>query len=219
MHRLDKATVPTPSCLVTPPSERRYATLKSWEMAEIRSALLTLQAHRCAYCERRTGEHKDYDGHVEHFLNQAGHEHLALDWDNLFWSCKDERTCGKNKDQCRNTHGALRRFVAADLINPGRDDPEDYLLFVSDGTVKPRPHLEGDDLRRAEETIRVFQLNESACLVKCRQDAIRPFLATVNQLLDDAPQILVPYVKRMLAEHADAPLGTAIQHILNSVIP
>lgn len=193
--------------------------LKGKEMAEIRLALLDLQAHRCAYCERRTGDHREYDGHIEHFLDQAGHELLDLHWSNLFWSCNDERTCGKHKDKCRNWHGDQRKFAVDDLIQPGHDDPEGYLLFVSDGTVRPRAGIDASGLRRAEETIRVFQLNESARLVKDRHDVIRHFFTAVVHLLEHAPQSLAAYVKSMLTQHARSPHSTAIKHFLTSVAP
>ena len=71
MHALNRNTVPIPACLAVPPAERGYANLHGAEKQEIRARLLDLQKHRCAYCERRTGQERD-DGHIEHFRSQGG---------------------------------------------------------------------------------------------------------------------------------------------------
>lgn len=219
MHRLEKNCVATPLCVAGPPLDAEYGDLTSTQRAEIRAALLTVQGHRCAYCERRTGDHRKYDGHIEHFHRQTDRPDLALSWDNLYWSCNDERTCGKHKDRCIGESGDQRRFDTADVVNPGLDDPEEYLHFVSDGEVVPRNEIQGTARRRAEETIRVFQLNESAYLKRSRQDAVRPFLGAIEILLDSEPEILERYVRKELARSFDAPHSTAIKHLLASVIP
>src|SRR5437870_1903328 len=99
MHALNRDTVPIPACLAAPPAGRSYADLHGHEKEEIRAHLLDIQKHRCAYCERRTGHERD-DGHIEHFRKQVGHIHLVLAWTTMFWSCNDEKTCGKHKDKC-----------------------------------------------------------------------------------------------------------------------
>lgn len=219
MHFLDRSLVDVPECLVAPAVDRVYEDLTGGEKGQIRQALLDLQHYRCAYCERRTGDHRSYDGHIEHFRDQADHGSHTLDWDNLFWSCRDERTCGKHKDKCRKQAGSQRFFDHAVLIDPSRDEPDDYLIFVSDGTVAPRSNLAEGANERAAETIRVFQLNESAYLSRARHDAIRPYLSAVTTLTTFGPEILHAYVKRELQQAENAPFGTAIRHFLNSVTP
>src|SRR6516225_8488218 len=141
MHRLDRNTVSIPSCLASPPAGRCYDDLHGNEKEEIRSRLLDLQKHRCAYCERRTGEERD-DGHIEHFRNQAGRPELSLAWTNIFWSCNDEKTCGKHKDKCNRMSGPRVVFDPNDLIDPCGDDPTDFLFFVVDGTVRARDGID-----------------------------------------------------------------------------
>jgi uncharacterized protein (TIGR02646 family) len=218
MHHLDRAGVPVPACLADPPEGWTYADLRGADKSEIRDALLAMQAQRCAYCERRTGDDGRVHGHIEHLWPRSKFPDRSLDWDNMFWSCMDERTCGKFKDNCKWSDGRLK-FNPADIIDPAQDDPEEYLLFVSDGTVTPRPGLEPAKRRRAEETIRVFQLNESAYLAKSRHDAIQPYLSAVTMLAELNPAVLSAYVAREIAQVSPRPHSTAIRHFLSSVAP
>ena len=129
MHTLDRNSVPIPACLAAPPAGQNYGNLHGAEKEEIRVRLLDLQKHRCAYCERRTGDERD-DGHIEHFRHQAGHPHLSLAWANMFWSCNDEKTCGKHKDKCDRPAGPRAIFAPNDLIDPCQDDPNNFLYSL-----------------------------------------------------------------------------------------
>ena len=222
MHKLDRASVPVPECLVAPDPGYRYQNLTSREKAEVRNALLAIQHQCCAYCERRTGAGAN-DGHIEHFRKQADHGHLDLDWSNLFWSCQDENTCGKHKDQCDRPAGSgpQARFDEADLLDPAVDDPERFLLFVSDGTVRPVANLTPERERRATETLRVFQLDASPILRKLRQDAIAPYQGIVGRLLDFDRTLLLKYLGEEIDRVAAAPVphATAIRHYLSGLSP
>lgn len=215
MHKLDRAKVPVPACLVTPARGRAYTDLHGPEKEEIRKTLLDLQGARCAYCERRTGVARD-DGHIEHFVGQAKEKQRSLEWTNLFWSCNDEKTCGKHKDKCNFTSGPQARFRPEDLLQPSIDDPEGFLLFVPDGTIRPRPGLSKEDERRAEETLRVFQL-AAPHLRTSREDAILPYVRALDALRAAGPDHLVAYVQRELGELDTTPFGTAIKQLLDSV--
>ena len=216
MHKLDRSAVPAPECLQNPPDGWCYRDLRAKDRQQIRAALLVIQGDRCAYCERRTGNDPKHDGHIEHLRDQCGHKQLDLDWDNLFWSCNDQLTCGKLKDQCRKHSGPLAGYDPNVLIDPAREDPEKYLLFVSDGTVQVRDDLDEMDRRRAETTVRVFGLAESAYLRRSRRDAVRPYLQFVEFL---EPNHLVAFAKVELQNAPTAQFGTAIKHFLESVIP
>jgi uncharacterized protein (TIGR02646 family) len=217
MHALNRDMVPIPPCLAVPPAGRSYADLHGHEKEEIRSRLLDLQKHRCAYCERRTGEERD-DGHIEHFRNQGGHLHLSLAWTNMFWSCNDEKTCGKHKDKCNRQSGPRAVFDPNDLIDPCQDDPNNFLLFVVDGTVRPRDGLEEVNERRAKETLRVFQLADSAYLRKSREDAVKPYVGAIDSLLSAGADLVVRYVKSEVAKIDSAPFATTIRHYLEGIL-
>jgi uncharacterized protein (TIGR02646 family) len=214
MHRLDRSTVIMPACLTPTVPPRRYTELHGLEKSEVRGRLLALQKERCAYCERRTGVAND-DGHVEHFLSQAGHKHLETDWNNLFWSCNDEKTCGKHKDKCdRAAPSPKRSFVPTDIIKPCTDDPEHFMTFVSDGTITPRPGLDAAEQHRYSETLRVFQLADSPFLCKSRQDAVKPFIGALDVVRQAAPMLFQTYITSEMAVLDSAPFATAIRHFL-----
>lgn len=214
MHRIDRDAVPVPACLNQP---RRYTGIHGQEKEEIRRSLLAIQGDRCAYCERRTADGNN-DGHIEHFRKQAEHPHLELDWANLFWSCKDENTCGKYKDKCTRQAGELKWFNPDDIINPATEDPEALLVFVWDGTVHPRDGLSEADRHRAEETLRVFHLNGSSLLRKLREDAVKPIRRSVETMMTRDPQLVEAYVDSELNAIAEAPFSTAIMSFLKSLV-
>lgn len=217
VHHLDRTSIPTPACLGAPTDGRRYCDLTGAEKAEIRTALLNLQGNRCAYCERRTGNAHD-EGHIEHFRKQAEHNGLTTTWENMYWSCKDEKTCGKHKDKCTKDNGRLARFNEEVLIDPGIDEPDHFLLFVDDGTVVPRPGIDADSQRRAEETLRVFCLADSAYLKQQREDALRPYKSAVKYLLPRGNDLLAEYVECERENIQQAPFSTAIRHYFEGIL-
>jgi len=217
MHRLHRNNVHIPACLVAPPAGHRYNNLQTTEKAEIRARLLELQHQRCAYCERRTGDARD-DGHIEHFRKQAGHHHLEVSWTNMFWSCNDEKTCGKHKDKCDRASGTLANFNYDDIIDPSAEDPADLLLFVVDGTVRGLEGLDAGQQRRVDETLRVFQL-DSPYLRKSREDAVSPYLSALQTLVSVAPQSVVDYVMGELQRVESVPFGTPIRQYLEGFLP
>ena len=178
---------------------------------------MRLQRNRCAYCERRTGDGRN-DGHIEHFRKQAEHEDLTVSWDNLYWSCSDEKTCGKHKDKCTKESGRLAKFEPDELIDPGLDYPERFLLFVVDGTVVIRPELDDKSTRRAEETLRVFQLAESAYLKSLRADSIGPYYRAVESLMSFGPDLIARYAQSQMADVERAPFSTAIRQYLEEFL-
>lgn len=217
MHRLNRDCVPKPECLCNIDAERTYSQLRGDEKEQIRQQLLVLQGGCCAYCERRTGSDRD-DGHIEHFRKQADHADLTLDWNNLFWSCNDEKTCGKKKDKCEKGIGRFAKFVEDDLVNPCLDEPESFLHFVSDGDVRPREGLNETDLRRAAETIRVFGLDSSSYLKKARHDAMNAYIDILNSLSAEGSSLFRSFVEASISNLRDKPHSTAVRHFLKNFI-
>lgn len=211
MRKLDRSSVPVPACLQNVPAGRRFGHLGRPEKNEIRDALQAIQVARCAYCERRTATDSG-DGHIEHFRCQADHPHLDLDWSNLFWSCNDETTCGKFKDGCVRAGGPRVKFDPDDLIDPATEEPDDFLLFVTDGSVQVRDGLGDDAASRARETLRVFNLAHSAYLRKAREDAVQPYVKTVRWMVENAPQHLQAYVASELPGIANVPFSAVVRH-------
>ena len=218
MHRIDRDTVPVPACLAVQPAVEKYDRLNTTAKAEIRAALLTLQGNRCAYCERRTGDESD-DGHIEHFRKQADNPALNLTWSNMYWSCSHEKTCGKHKDKCvRESHPRLAKFDPKEIIDPGTEDPRPFFLFATDGHVFPYPGLNAHGLRRASETLRIFQLEESAQLRWSREDAVKPYIRNIAWILDESPEKLELYVRTQLEQIGAEPFVTPIRQYLEGFL-
>lgn len=167
MHKLTRPW-PEPPALA-----KAKATLgMSWddlgteERDSVRDALLDMQSQRCAYCEcslkgkpdwEGDGQRQVWNGHIEHFRRKHSsfHPELTFEWNNLFYSCMEKSTCGIHKDRVVKSKDECPL-----VIDPCRENPEDYLIFTRNGRVEARSGLTGQDKKRAEFTIRVFNLNE-----------------------------------------------------------
>lgn len=217
MRKIDRSAVCCPAFLT---EARDYKNdLRAAQKQVIRDELMKLQGGCCAYCERLIGANND-EGHIEHFRRQCDHPHLSVEWSNLFWSCLDERTCGKAKDKYLDgfQKTSERAGVEAKLLHPGEDDPEDYLLFVFDGTVKPREGLSEDQIDRANRTLKAFGLADSAFLKRSREAAARPYVLAIQRLSKFGMEEVVEYAAEMLRGLGREPHTTAIKHYLRSVI-
>lgn len=118
------------------------------EHATLADALYARQDGYCAYCEIHLNDRSD--GHIEHLERRSDNAKRTFDWANLFYSCSKPDSCGKYKDNGRI------RFKPADIIDPSEENPLDFFVYDANGRIVAR---EGTGQRRAEETIRVFNLN------------------------------------------------------------
>ena len=186
------------------------------EKDAIWAELNLMQGGRCAYCEAdiRTFNNR----HIEHFAARIHHRELTFTWENLFGSCVRKESCGTYKDRNETIP-----YAWAELIKPDVHNPDQYLLFVSDGTIVPRPDLSDADLHRARETLRVFNLDANhGELRKERKKAIEPQLDSYQQIytlwladpdllnLDEEMQALFDNAARL-------PFCTAIRHALTTL--
>lgn len=152
----------------------------------VRGSLHKLFSYKCAYCESSTS--LTGDGLIDNFRPKAGargldsrfsprhYWWLAYDWDNLLLSCE---ICSEKykRDFFPVEDGAERAAVGttgeelfrekALLIDPCRDQPEQHLLFQSDGTVEALS-------KKGKVTIEILGLNRTE-LVQRRQHAAQGF--------------------------------------------
>lgn len=210
MHKLDRTCTIAPGCL----HHYRHG-MHSWEhmrpaeRQEIRDALEAMQGRRCAYCECDLESHGE---HIEHFHQRNRYPQGTFEWDNLFWSCGRNESCGKHKDSCGVYH-------PTDLIKPDDDDPEHFLQFVSNGSIAVRSSLSSAEQHRAIETLRIFNLDaERGQLRQMRQNAIRGYIQTLDELREYracfTPEEIAEYIASELAYTRDQPFCTAIKHFL-----
>lgn len=207
MHKIARPDV-GPSCLARyRHGQHRWRDLTTDERGEIWEYLDAMQGKRCAYCEVGLKHPKR---HIEHFEKRDNAPQLTFAWNNLFGSCNRQATCGNHKDRCHHN--------TADLIKPDRDNPDDYLLFSYNGDVTSCPGLTATQKKRAEETIRVFNLNNSTNLVPMRRQAARNYRKTVEALLELAKECDRDEVEQLFQDELSAicglPFTSTLRHLL-----
>ena len=154
--------------------------------------LHSMQKELCAYCERKIKkEEKKY--HVEHFRCRHHFPENQLEWNNLFLSCNDKKTCGTHKDRSKT-----EKYDVNDLIKPDIEtyNPEQYFTYISNGEIKVRLDLNNEDKRKANETIRVFNLNETA-LVNTRKTIFKSYFNIVSEQCNNSNLQNIEAIKKM----------------------
>lgn len=208
MHKLQRGQ--SSACLAHYQHGRNsWSDIPPDEKSAIWTELEAMQGQRCAYCEADiSNDHK----HIEHFRQRSRYLQGTFDWNNLFGSCNRKDTCGKHKDGCG-------LYNPADLLKPDVDDPEIFFIFVSDGTIAVRHGLNAQDQHRAEETLRIFNLDaQHGPLRSMRQQAVAGYLQTGEALWALAseypPEDWEPILEGELLATSHLPFATAIKHML-----
>lgn len=172
------------------------------ERGYIWAKLDAMQSERCAYCEATIDS---ANRHIEHFRQRQHYPQGTFDWHNLFGSCHRH----EYKDNCG-------LYPHQDLIKPDIEDPEDYLVFTPNGSVQPRAHLDTRARNRAEQTIRILELN--GALTQIRKVHTGPYMETALAIADLArhhpEEEWLPFLQEELQNTAQLPFATAIKHVL-----
>lgn len=208
MRKLDRSVCPAPQCLGDyQHGAHSWDDVQPADKAQIRAQLEAMQGRRCAYCE---GDIDVLGQHIEHFRPKGAHPALTFVWNNLYWSCDQNDSCGHFKD-----NGAAP-YNVADLIDPCGDDPDDFFVFRADGTISLRSSLSPNEKWRAEETLRVFSLNPQwGRLRNMRKQAVSGYIVTVDEARAIFPaHELQEYLATELMYAEDLPFFTAIRHVL-----
>jgi uncharacterized protein (TIGR02646 family) len=214
MHRLDRGAVPAPGCLKAfQYGNHNWDGLQPHQRQEIRTHLEQMQGPLCAYCE---GSLEELGKHIEHFRDRHRHPNHTFDWKNLFLSCVRPDSCGHYKD---STAGP---YNADDLIDPTVDDPDRFFRFHSNGTIAIRKDLTNPERFRAEETIRVFNLDAHfGRLRHMRKLAARAYLSQepdiLGALMDFSEVDRRVFVQDEVARTATDPFWTVIRHLFEEV--
>ena len=160
MHKLMRTAEPPALAQARADGLSNWDDFNNQDKKTVRDELLLMQDFRCAYCERQIHALRTEDkweGHIEQFRRKDQHflPELTFVWDNLFYSCRTGATCGRFKD------GFITKKEQYDwLIDPCKENPEDFLIFDDQGRISPRTDLTESDKKRAEFTIKTFNLNE-----------------------------------------------------------
>lgn len=139
--------------------------------ASIWEALESMQGSFCAYCECKPSQK-----HIEHFRCKHNFPALTFNWSNLFGSCDYDTRCGRYKDN------RARPYDPDTLIKPDEDDPSEYLVFLITGRIRAADSLDPLKQKKANETIRVFNLNGDSALVSSRKAALQAQLRLIQEV-------------------------------------
>lgn len=209
MRKLDRTICSAPACLGGyAHGVHTWDNISSTHKGQIRTQLEAMQGRRCAYCE---GSIDSLGQHIEHFRRKSLHPALTFDWDNLFWSCDQTDSCGHFKDR------GAGPYNVADLIDPCKDDPDDYFIFWSDGTISVRSGLSTLEQHRATETLRVFSLHPyRGRLRNMRKSAVAQYVNYAADASEDG--FSDDDIRELIAEELrfahDLPFYTTIRHVL-----
>lgn len=213
MHRLDRASAPTPTCLAKyRHGANTWKDVSTADKAGIRQCLQVMQGPRCAYCEAPVDQH---GYHIEHFRRKSMFQNLTFVWDNLLLCCGRDDCCGHHKDR------AGWPYNPDDLVNPTLDDPDDFFYFRESGMVDVRSGCDEEQSHRANETLRVLNLNHPGRLRPMRARQLQWYKNTdpdvFDQLMDLPEEDRREYVVEELSATAGQPFCTIIRHFLQDL--
>lgn len=213
MHKLDRNCVSEPTCLsqCNPRTQNWDVGNPPLDKEEVRQALKGMQGKRCAYCEGNLYA----GGHIEHFRRKRDYPLLCFEWTNLFLSCDSSKHCGHYKDRPGG-----KPYDPADLIKPDAEDTDAFFYFHSSGEVRVRGKIAAADQARAEETIRVFKLDDYA-LEAARERSLRAYLRRSGQLVEDLMKFdeadRAEFIRYEIEETKDEEYWTVIRHFFEKL--
>lgn len=186
MRKLDRPNAPT--CLKSYTGAHLWKHVSNKDKDAIWARLDEMQQGFCAYCEREIPQNKPNKRHIEHFAPQNKAPKSTFDWHNLFGACNDDNYCARFKDSPK-----CPDYKPGDLIKPDVEDPAAFLHFHQNGDVVPSKALSSHKRARADQTIRVLQLNHATLRGRRRRvfenhdapGAANP-IHTLTDLLSDA---------------------------------
>ncbi|MES2261582.1 MAG: retron Ec78 anti-phage system effector HNH endonuclease PtuB [Pseudomonadota bacterium] len=208
MHKLERDPAPPTGLANYQHGQHTWGSHipKLHEREQIWKKLDAMQGKRCAYCEAAIDKE---NRHIEHFRQRSRYPQGTFAWNNLFGSCNRKNTCGDHKDRCGD-------YDYRDLIKPDIEDPEHYLLFSSTGTVSARNNLDAAERHRADQTLRILNLNGP--LRQIRHSELAGYVQTAEEFArmaqEFAPSEWLPLLLEELNTVEALPYATAIRHIL-----
>jgi len=126
----------------------------------LREALLPVAHGKCAFCESTLGVTSYPE--IEHYAAKTLAPNLCFEWTNLLPACR--RCNGAKADQ---EHRGV-------LLKPDSEDPEPFFwIDPGSGKLEPHPNLNEEGKRRAEETIRICNLQRGPLCVKRAETLVR----------------------------------------------
>lgn len=199
--------------------DRKSFDYKAYSKDEVKDELYKMFNNKCAYCETRLAglpmdvEHWRPKNAVYNEktkkLMKPGYFWLGADWDNLFPSCADCNRARNHKHYLteeKTKLGKANRFPIEDenkrckkpgdednekplLINPCKDNPEEYLEFSEECVVQAKLDNSGKPHEKANVSIEIYALNRPI-LVQDRQEIFLHVEMHIDDITDLTEDLL-----------------------------
>lgn len=101
------------------------------------------------------------DLHIDHYIKKGLEQTLTFDWNNLLVDIRDSNFGACFKD---NKINDLKQYNT--ILNPVRDDAQDYFYYALSGKIEVNPELSDADRQKAQNTIDIFNLQHKTLVGK-----------------------------------------------------
>jgi|GEM_PF-1823115 len=119
---------------------------------KVKTALIEEQYGLCCFCESRVGMS---NGHIAHLLDRHSHSELALEYNNMLYSCLENpkgipQTCGQSQGNKTLP------------ITPLDADCEQRFIYTETGAIAPRDENDA----QAIQTIKILNLDDKRAIFR-----------------------------------------------------
>lgn len=142
------------------------------EYLEVREKATFEQGQECAYTGLWLGEDSSFQNHLDHFHLRAFYPNQTFDWINIFAAVHHNDYGSDSKDKFIKgpKKNADRQYET--FWSPLEPNLQEKFWYRTDGWMEANPNLEDSIKEKAEETIRIYNLNHPE-LCRKREDLIR----------------------------------------------
>ena len=121
--------------------------------------MYAVQQSRCAYCG--ISILPGSGAHIEHFAYKDKYPEWIFELKNLVLSCPHcNASCKRTYDTIISPVQAVYQENHYSIVHPLFDDFYDFIEWVPGTYPRPKGGLTANDLRKAQETIEIFNLSE-----------------------------------------------------------
>lgn len=191
-------------------AKERWKLFRGKKKKQAKNKLLTQQYRLCGYTEFNIDEFsslassKNGGCHIEHIKPKSYFPQLTFDYKNLIISVLDSDDLKRFKEEffinnapeiddshklCFGGHKKENIFDEVLFISPTEADCQRYFVYIEhSGEIKPANSLEEDEVKRAEYTINLLNLNHPY-LMNQRYKRMQEVLDDIEDLDDLEEQI------------------------------
>ena len=162
----------------------------------VKVALIEEQGGLCCFCESRVGMDS---GHIAHLLDRSNHPELALEHNNMLYSCLENpkgvpQTCGQSQGNKTLP------------ITPLDADCEQRFIYTETGAIAPRDE---NDVK-AIQTIRILNLDDKRAVF--RGDRAKAYQSVEKARQEMTPDDFSLWINAELEQKPFKPFWTTIKY-------